>query len=112
MDTAMLLEGGLGVAATAAIVSALKSLGVRTKWLPLASLVIGMALSVAYGLSQGYNAATIIVYGFLFAGVAAHGYDIQKAAVENISPTTEIASLERRLVHLKKQTTGQDDAGA
>ena len=110
MDSAQLLEGGLGIAATAAIVSAIKAMGVRTKWLPFISLLTGIGLSVAWGLAQGYNVATIIVEGFLFAGVAAHAYDMQKSATENISPEQEITSLERRLTHLKNQNG--DDAGA
>lgn len=111
MDTNTLLEAGLGAAAVAAIIEALKQLGVRTKWLPILTLVVGAGLSVAWGFAQGYNAATIIVDALLFAGVAAHGYDVTKAAVLNISPEQEATALERRLSFLKKDTDTPDAEG-
>lgn len=98
----LLLEAGLGVALVAAIVEALKKAGMRTKWAPLVNLLVGGLFAVGVGMLNEYAVEAIIVLWASLSGVAALGYDGVRSAVSNISPETEIASLQRRIAMLKK----------
>lgn len=82
MDSFILVESGLGIAATAAIVQSCKKAGLKAKYAPLLSLAVGMSLSVVYGVVSMADPVSIIVMGFLFGGVASHGYDVVKKAKE------------------------------
>jgi hypothetical protein len=74
----MLLEAGLGAAAVFAIVAATKKAGMRSKYAPLLSLVVGALLAAIWGVASAHDLQMIIVNALLFAGVAVHGYDISQ----------------------------------
>ena len=76
MDTSLLIEGGIGIAATAAIVQSVKMAGMRSRYAPILSLVIGMTLSVVYSFITNTDPVETLILGFLFGGVASHGYDV------------------------------------
>lgn len=78
MEPSIFIEGGLGIAATAAVVEAAKRAGLRSKYAPAMSLVVGWCLALVWHLASSNDWPTTIVLAFLFGGVASHGYDLTK----------------------------------
>lgn len=103
MDASILIEGGIGAAFVVAIVEALKSAGMRSKYGPISSLIVGIALAALYGFFSGYDVVMTILLAAIFSGVGTLSYDGYRQVRENISIDQEQLSLERRLKHIEKK---------